>query len=250
MRQSDRPRLADIAGALRLLTRLPLSHSSHIPSPGAAWAWPLAGAVVGAITAAFAAGLMVIAPPLSAGVIAGIALGAQVMLTGAMHEDGLADTADGFWGGWDKTRRLEIMKDSHIGTYGVMALIVVTGIRWACLTVLIGLGQWGALVVVAALSRAPMAVLIVVLPSARGAGLAHSVGRVPAASAGFAVLIAAGFALMLGGAGLAALLAAGLAVTALALLARAKIGGQTGDVLGAAQQLAEAAALTALVMAI
>ena len=64
---------------------------------------------------------------LSDGITAGIILGALIILTGAMHEDGLADTFDGLWGGLDITKRLKIMRDSHIGVYGVLALIVATG---------------------------------------------------------------------------------------------------------------------------
>ncbi len=70
---------------------------------------------------------------LGSGIVAAMVLAAQAMITGAMHEDGLADTADGLWGGWDKARRLEIMKDSHIGTYGVMALILTVLVRWSAL---------------------------------------------------------------------------------------------------------------------
>ena len=242
MQQSDRIKIADIMGGLRLLTRLPLPHSEVIPGPGAAWAWPVVGAIVGGLVALVG----VIASPLGAGIAGALVLGAQAMITGAMHEDGLADTADGLWGGWDRARRLEIMKDSHIGTYGVMALIVVGLIRWTALTALIGAEQWAALVAVGALSRAPMAVLMASLPNARGSGLAQSVGRVPRLSAAIAAGIGLGFALSLGVAGAIAACAAALACGALALLARAKIGGQTGDILGASQQLAEATALALL----
>ena len=239
MTQNHRPEFGDIAGALRLLTRLPLPQSPVMAGPAAAWAWPVAGAVVGAL----AAGAAWLALPLGAGVAAAMVLGVQAMVTGAMHEDGLADTADGLWGGWDKVRRLAIMKDSHIGTYGVMALLVVGLIRWSALVAVIGAGQFWAIVVVAAMSRTPMAVLLAVMPNARGAGLSQSVGRVPRAGAGLAVLIGAGFALTLGGAGIAAAVGVAVVVALLAMVAQAKIGGQTGDILGASQQLAEAAAL-------
>ena len=239
MSVNDRPGFRDIAGALRLLTRLPLPASQQIPGAPAAWAWPVAGVVVGALAALVAW----LALPLGAGVAAALVLGVQAMVTGAMHEDGLADTADGLWGGWDKARRLAIMKDSHIGTYGVMALLVVGLLRWSALAALIGAGQIWALVVVAALSRAPMAVLLAMLPNARGAGLSQSVGRVPRSAAGLAALIGAGFALTLGWAGFAALIGVFAVVALLVAAAKAKIGGQTGDILGASQQLAEATAL-------
>ncbi len=63
-----------------------------------------------------------------------MSLGLLAMMTGAMHEDGLADTVDGFWGGWTVQRRLEIMKDSHIGSYGVIALVLSLGLRWMALS--------------------------------------------------------------------------------------------------------------------
>jgi adenosylcobinamide-GDP ribazoletransferase len=230
----------DMAGALRLLTRLPLPQSPHIPGPGAAWAWPLVGVVVGGGAA------LVAMLPLGPGVMAALVLGAQAMMTGALHEDGLADTADGLWGGWDKARRLAIMKDSHIGTYGVMALLVVGLVRWSALITLIGAGQWWGMVVIAVVSRAPMAVLMAALQSARGAGLAHAVGVVPRASAGVATLIAVVFALTLGAAGVWTLAAVIAVVFVLARVAQVKIGGQTGDICGASQQLSEAAGLVAL----
>jgi adenosylcobinamide-GDP ribazoletransferase len=242
MKQNDTGVIADIAGALRLLTRLPMRASDVIPGPKAAWAWPLAGAVVGGIAALIG----VVALPLGSGVAAALVLGAQAMMTGAMHEDGLADTADGLWGGWDRARRLAIMKDSHIGTYGVMALLIVGLIRWSAIATLLSVGNGWALVAVAALSRAPMAVLMASLPNARGSGLAQSVGQVPRSAALIALCIGACAAASLGWAGLWAALAVVLMVIALGLIARAKIGGQTGDICGASQQLAEAAALAVL----
>ncbi len=242
--------LADLLAALGLLTRLPLPQNASPPrGAAAAWAWPLAGAVIGAM-AAMVAGLS-LALGLTSGVAAALTLAAQAMLTGAMHEDGLADTADGLWGGWDKTRRLEIMKDSHIGSYGVLALILVTLARWSALSALLASGgQFGAIIAIATLSRAPMAVLLAWLPNARGAGLSASVGKPTAKVAGVAITIAVALCLVLTG-----WYAVGMAMFAccttlgLGLVARAKIGGQTGDILGASQQLAEAAALSALAAA-
>ena len=90
----------------------------------AAWAWPLAGMAVGLLGAA--AGGLVLWLGVAPAAAAAIAIAAQIFATGALHEDGLADSADGLWGGWDKARRLAIMKDSRIGTYGVLALVLVT----------------------------------------------------------------------------------------------------------------------------
>jgi len=165
-----------------------------------------------------------------------------------LRSHGLADSADGFWGGQTRARRLEIMKDSRIGSYGVLALVLSLGLRWGALAAILEAGGlFAPLIAVAVLSRAPMAVLMAALPNARGAGLAQSVGRPGQDSATLGLLLALGLAFMaLGGAVLAPLFWAALASIALAAAAKAKIGGQTGDILGAAQQVAEIAALLAL----
>jgi adenosylcobinamide-GDP ribazoletransferase len=242
MSQNDTPRPGDVLMALRLLSRLPLAAETSPPRPAAAWAWPLAGAVIGLLSGLSGWAALGFGPA----VAAAVALGAQAMLTGAMHEDGLADTADGLWGGWDKKRRLEIMKDSHIGTYGVMVLLIVGLIRWSALTALLANGQWWGLIVVGAVSRVPMTVLLAVMPNARGAGLSQSVGRIPPTSAWLALACGLAFALYWGLSGLWIVLAIAVVSGILALIARAKIGGQTGDILGASQQLSEAAGLCVL----
>ena len=244
MPRSDIPRLSDLLDALRLLTRLPLPASDGPPGPGSAWAWPLAGALVAGLALLPAT----LALPAGPGVAAAVMLGVQAMLTGAMHEDGLADTADGFWGGWDRERRLAIMKDSQIGSYGVMALLVMGLVRWSALALLLSGGAWAAVLAVGALSRAPMAVLMAGLPPARDGGLSRAVGQ-PSMRTGLAATALASGA-MLGlvgvGPGSAAVLGALVVTLAVGMLARAKIGGQTGDVLGASQQLTEAVTLATL----
>lgn len=249
MTNSDRLReaLADLHSAFGLLSRLPLPAFTTPPRGGAtAWAWPLVGATIGAIAALVAGAALWLGLP--AGVAAGLALATQAMATGAMHEDGLADTADGLWGGWDKARRLAIMKDSHIGSYGVMALLLTTLMRWSALTLLLAQGPaLAALIATGALSRVPMAALMALLPNARGTGLAQSVGRPTSGIVWRAAALGLGIALLL--TGVTALAMAGAAASlclGLALLAKAKIGGQTGDILGAAQQLAELACLSTL----
>ena len=243
--------LRDIAVALALLTRLPLPHlpeAAFARQARAVWAYPLAGLAV-ALPACLLGGLGTGAglPP---AVAAGLVLAVQVTLTGAMHEDGLADSADGLWGGHSPARRLEIMKDSRIGSYGVLALILSTGLRWTALTGLIAAGAWGAPVAAALLSRAGMPALMAALPNARGDGLSRTVGRPPRIAVRGAVGLALILALIAAGLpGLLAALWAALAVLATGALARAKLGGQTGDILGATQQTAEIAALLALLAA-
>ncbi|MYM54610.1 adenosylcobinamide-GDP ribazoletransferase [Thalassovita mangrovi] len=240
--------LRDMAVAVGLLTRLPLrlSDGAYARGARAAWAYPLAGGIVGAVAAVVAAVALWLG--LSVEPAALLVLLALVMVTGAMHEDGLADSADGFWGGWTRERRLEIMKDSHIGSYGVIALILSLAARWWGLSVLLGQdgGLW-ALVGVAALSRAGMPVLMAWLPNARDGGLSKAQGRPEAR----VTLIGCGVALAVavlctGWAAVGLAVLAALAVAGVGLLAKAKIGGQTGDVLGASQQVCEVVLLLAL----
>ncbi|PRX35098.1 cobalamin-5'-phosphate synthase [Meinhardsimonia xiamenensis] len=241
--------MEDIGAALGLLTRLPLPAGladGRARGAAAAWAWPLAGLVVGLIAAL--AGALALALGLPAGLAAAAALGVQVMVTGAMHEDGLADCADGFWGGWSRERRLEIMRDSRIGSFGVLALVLTVIARWSALAALFAAGSVAApLLAAAALSRAAMAAIMALLPGARSDGLSASVGRPAARIVWWALGVAALAAVLF--TGLSGLLAGGtaaaLGAVGVAALARARIGGQTGDVLGAGQQMSELAALAA-----
>ncbi|MBR9841621.1 MAG: adenosylcobinamide-GDP ribazoletransferase [Rhodobacteraceae bacterium] len=235
----------DIATALALLTRLPL-RAEFARGARAAWAYPLAGLAVAAL-AALPTGLFLSLglPPLLAALVF---VATQVTLTGAMHEDGLADSADGLWGGWDRARRLEIMKDSHIGSYGVIALILSLAARVLAIGLLLANPGWlWPLLAVSMLSRATMPALMAALPHARDTGLSHAQGRAPrdtALAAAALTLLAALLFTGLSGLGLALL--AALTALACAAIAKSKIGGQTGDILGATQQITEIALLLAL----
>lgn len=240
---------ADLLSAFALLTRLPLPNHRGTGA-ASAWAWPLVGAVLGALGAALASGALWLG--VTPGVTAALVLALSAMLTGGLHEDGLSDTADGLFGGWTRARRLEIMKDSRVGSYGVLALVLVTLARWSALTAILVYGQnggshWAALIATGALSRAPMALMMALLPNARGEGLSHATGRPSAATALVALALAAAIAAGLAGwAAIPLVLVAYGAAILLAILALRKIGGQTGDILGASQQLAEVACLAAL----
>lgn len=238
----------DIIAAIGLLTRLPVRvDTARAVARGAraAWAWPLAGVLVN--TLAVAAATIVLWCGLPAGIAALVLIAVQIAVTGAMHEDGLADSLDGLWGGWDRTRRLAIMKDSQIGTYGVLGLTLSVLLRWLLWSLLLMVTLWPVALAVGALSRLPMIGLSYALPHARDGGLSRSVGRPGATTLALAAVCALGIgALTLGW----AVIPVGLvlcAVTAVwGLIARAKIGGQTGDILGASQQIAEIAALACL----
>lgn len=233
----------DIRNAFGLLTRLPVAAASPA---GSCWAWPVVGGVVNALAAA--CGVLLADIGLPAGFAAVCVLAAAILLTGGLHEDGLADTADGFWGGRTTERRLEIMKDSRIGSYGVLALVLSLMAR---ATLIAGLLAGGdalfALIVAGSLSRAVLPGVMAALPFARNGGLAASIGRPGKAVAIVSMAVGAVIAFGLCGMpGVAATLAAAAAALVVAILARIKIGGQTGDVLGASQQLAEITALATL----
>ncbi|PTQ71326.1 adenosylcobinamide-GDP ribazoletransferase [Celeribacter persicus] len=238
------PETADIATALALLTRIPV-RASFTRSAEAAWAFPLAGLAVGLVAGAVAtiAGWL----GLGAGMIAGLALAALVITTGAMHEDGLADCADGFWGGFNRARRLEIMRDSRIGAYGVIALILALLLRFTALSTLAHDDLIvTAMIASAMLSRAALPYLMALMPPARSDGLSVTTGRPPRDAASLGAVVA--FMLSWLVVGFAPTVAAASAVVVTtyvaARIAKTKIGGQTGDVLGATQLITEIAALT------
>ena len=243
-----RARLDELRLAFMLLSRIPMGTLARAPAlSDCVWAYPLVGAVVGGLAGlvcALAARLGL--PPLAGALLA---LWASALLTGAMHEDGLADLADGFGGGATKVRKLEIMRDSRIGSYGVLALILAVGVKAACLAALPPAGAWLSLAALGALSRAVLPMVMLALPSARESGLGQAAGGALRPWPALAGLV---LALLL--AGLCALPHLGAVVLAMALvsagvsvLARRQIGGFTGDVLGAVQNLAELAGFCALV---
>lgn len=236
--------LTDVTLAFVLLTRLPmprLPQEAFNKSARAVWAYPMVGVVLGALVCG--AALFALELGLPASIAAGIGLGLVMLSSGAMHEDGLADTIDGFWGGHSVDQRLSIMKDSEIGTYGTLALVMTVGLRWIALTSLLTISPL-AFIGIAALSRAAMPVVMHLLPLARASGLAQSVGRPGAPPVVLGLALAALVAgTTMGTATFGALLTVLLIAGLVLLLARARIGGQTGDVLGATQQLCELAAL-------
>lgn len=172
-----------------------------------------------------------------------LTIAATLLVTGALHEDGLADTADGFGGGTTRERKLAIMRDSRIGTYGVCALFVALSVRVASLTILAEPSLVApALVAAHVAARAPLPLLLNLLPPARADGLSAGAGRPSRGRALVAMLIGvAMLAVLLPP--LKALLGAvllGAVCVGMAWLSMRQIGGQTGDVAGALEQVAEA----------
>ena len=248
----------DVADALRFFTRLSVSApalAAPLDIPRIAWAAPVAGAVVGLVGALVLALTALLGlPPL---LRAGLATAALVAATGALHEDGLADVADGFGGGATRARKLEIMRDSRIGAYGAIALALSLILRVGALAAALDGGFWRAslsLILVAALSRAAALTPLALLPPARADGAGAAAGLLDSSALAAAWGSALVIALALGLAALGfidALLAAlmsGAGALGVVALARRAIGGQTGDVAGAAQQCGEIAAWCGLLI--
>lgn len=235
--------ISDFWRALALLSRVPVRGIEDFQAEAVArsvWSWPL----VGVLLAGFALLPAMLVYYLTANILIFVivALGGMVLLTGSMHEDGLADCADGFGGGFERARKLEIMRDSHIGTYGVVALILCFGLRLVLLSVSGDAGQAAILfLVMAVTSRAAMPVVMHILPPARADGLGKGAGKPNMMMVGLGVCLAAVLALGLSDilATIAVLVGGFLAVGLVAAVAKWQIGGQTGDVLGATQIMAE-----------
>jgi adenosylcobinamide-GDP ribazoletransferase len=244
---SSRPR-AGFAEAVAFLTRIPVGqHSAGARQlADSAWAFPLVGAGIGAV----AAFVLLVAQLLGLGdwPSALLSVLAGLLLTGAIHEDGLADTADGALGGHDRDSKLAIMRDSRHGTYGVLAIVLSVGLRAAALAQIGEAVHAGlALVAAHAASRAVLPVAMSVLPPARDGGLGATAGR-PTMAAVFsaaAIAVAVGLTSLGPLRGAVALALAAAASYAAAASVRRQIGGYTGDVLGAFQQIAEIVILLA-----
>jgi adenosylcobinamide-GDP ribazoletransferase len=241
--------ITDLRIAASLLTRVPMPHPDGAVPAGltrAQRAFPLIGALIGLSVGLFDVMLLSLGIPGLAA--AALALGAGAALTGALHEDGLADVGDGFGGGRDREAKLAIMRDSRLGTYGTMVLLVAFTAKLAALASLPAAGIVPALMVAHTLGRAAIPVMAAYLPFARADGLGKSAGRpdisVAVAAIALAVMIAA-LCLPVTDAVLA-LLVTTLAALAVSSLAWRQIGGVTGDVFGAAEQVAETAVLLML----
>ncbi len=239
--------------AMQLLTRLP------VPDPRAADAtllgrsllyYPLVGALLGALLAA--AGWL-LRDDFASLPLAGLLLALWVALTGALHLDGLADSADGWLGGYgDRKRTLDIMSDPRSGPAGVVALVMVLLLKFAALTVIVERQLWTGLLCIPLLARTLAPLLFLTTPCARRDGMAASIAaRLPRRGAWFTVALGstavACFALP---AGPWLLLGGLLTFVAARALMLARIGGLTGDTTGALVELSETVALLMLPLAL
>lgn len=241
-----------ITCAFQFLTRLPTPHLRDFQPEwiqASARYYPLVGMVVGGVSAAAMFGASILWSPWIAALIA---VGVSMALTGCFHEDGLADTADGIGGGQTRDRRLEIMKDSRLGTYGASVLFVNLFLRVACLASLIALNPVIAVIALIAansMGRSVAVFAMAAMPYGGNPGMAKE-GK-PDRTTWINVVIAC----LIGAAPLIALnittasigIAAGLiAASVPAILAWRLLGGRTGDVLGAVEQAFEIGFLLAV----
>lgn len=234
-------RVRGLREAAAFLTRVPLATGgSHDVASALPW-FPVVGALVGLMVAAVYAGAAALLPDFPA---AALAVGAGVVLTGAFHEDGLADFADAM-GGWTPEEARRILKDPTHGTYGVSALVLVILMRVAALTSLEPRTAVAVLPAAYAIGRGAAVALLAFIPTATDDGLGalygQRVSRRQVAVVGAVTVTVATAALGVWAA--PAALVAILCVVAVGRIARRKIGGATGDVLGAAEQIVEAGVL-------
>lgn len=257
-RATERPALADdLIMALRFFSRLPTGERPHEQPDLSriAMALPFASLIIGVLPAFLLLGGGL--TPLPKLFVAAIAVAASAIVTGAMAEDAIADSADGLFGGTTRERRLEIMKDSRHGTYGVVALCLFLLLRVSALAALdevdpIAAGAvWLAAMLMA---RSGALWLTVALPPARPTGASASAGRASPMAFAIGAILALILAMLLSATS-AGLLGFSLSVALLALLAwgwsllcRKLVDGQTGDLIGALQALLEIAALAAFLM--
>jgi adenosylcobinamide-GDP ribazoletransferase len=238
-------------GAVSFLTRVPTGTGARPAEELARFVpwFPVVGAGVGLAVAAVYAGALQLLPPLPA---AAVAVVAGVGLTGAFHEDGLGDTADAFMGQHDRERTVGILQDPRLGTFGVLAVAASLLLRVAAVAALAPAAALAALPAAHALSRAGAVATMTALPAAADTGLGAAYARslprrraLAGAAAGLAVALA-----LLGTVAVWAAAAVAAAAWLLGRLARRRIGGVTGDVLGAVQQLGEVLVLLAATAAV
>ncbi len=253
---------ADAARAVAFLSRIPMPQSVFAGYDGrlsrVARTFPVAGIVIGLLPALIL--FLMLGLHADRLMAALVALAVQTLSTGALHEDGLADCADGIGGGRDREHTLSIMKDSRIGTYGAVALILSFALRAAALAAIAREAPPAAaalaLPAVACIGRGALVWHWHRLPPAKPDGVAAAAGRPDESAMHVALVSGCLLAALIIWPSLGllplvcSLLAAGIAVLAFTLFIRRKLSGHTGDTLGATEQISEIAAFCALAMAL
>lgn len=242
-----------LASALTFFSRFPVpGRLATVPIVEAAVAAPAAGVVVALPSAVLMTVLLAAGTSTLLAAVAGVLT--LIVVTGALHEDGLADCADGFFGGASPERRVEIMRDSRIGTFGVLALIGAVLLKVAVLDAALQQSAWAGVLAFVAAAAAARAVALypwVGLPAAREDGLAASVGQPSVRTFRGALVVGIiATAVLTAWWAPVGFIVAGIAAAAVvrgcAVLAERLVGGHTGDVIGASIILADLTYLAAL----
>ena len=240
----------DILVALSLLTRLPIKVPRHAFDRAhlAVWAYGIPGFIWA--LSVWSIAILCQAGGLPLGIATALGLTTGIIITGAIHEDGLADSVDGLWGGWDPESRLEVMLDSRLGAYGAIALISCILVRWQLITSVFQLNvTFTALVLAGCLGRSVLPVIMAMFAPARKKGLSYSVGRPSGPNIYIAFVTMTLFAFIsLGAKGLILCILAATTALMCALIAKLKVGGQSGDILGAIAIITEIIVLVGTTM--
>lgn len=241
-----------LALALQLLTRLPVPSAGSPPQPQelgqSALFFPVVGLLIGLLLAGVHFALRGIDPD----VLAALLLTIWALITGGLHLDGLADTADAWIGGQgDRDRTLAIMKDPRSGPIAIVVIVLLLLNKLAALQALSPSGAGPALLLAPALGRAVIVLLLLTTPYIRPAGLgAPYAAYLPRRQCGLLLaLLAAATVTLAGWTGVGVLIVLGLGVLGVRQALMKRLGGVTGDTLGAACELAETAALLVLALA-
>lgn len=240
--------MTGIVGAIVFLTRIPVRTSRSLDTARSVPWFPTVGLLIGAIVGGIAA---LLEPWSSPFVAAGVAIVAGLLVTGAFHEDGLGDVADAFVGGWTREDRLRILKDSRHGTYGVVALVSSVALRIVALGALVEIGPkvaFAAAVAAHGAARAGAVSSMTVARPATDEGLGSEyVARIRRGHCSIGIFATGIFVTALVGWWISLVIAAVVAATStITWWSHRKIGGVSGDVLGAIEQCGEIAVFVVL----
>jgi len=233
--------MTGLLGAIVFLTRLPVRTSRSLDTARSVPWFPIVGTFIGALVGGIAALLESWSSPY---VAAGVAIVVGLLVTGAFHEDGLGDVADAFVGGWTREDRLRILKDSRHGTYGVVALVSSIALRFVALGALVLAGPKSAFVgAIAAhgLARSAAVGTMLVARPATDEGLGSEyVARLRRMPSAVGIAVTVSVVVVIAGWWTAVALGSAVVTTTVVIAwSKRKIGGFSGDVLGAVEQCAE-----------
>jgi adenosylcobinamide-GDP ribazoletransferase len=237
-----------LAAAIEFLTILRLRPLTYVRADATAairsqGLFPVVGLLLGLILVGLDRGLSLVLPAAAVAAVLAVSL---ALLTGGLHLDGLADTADGLFGGHTPEQRLAIMRDSRTGTYGALAIACVLLLKWVALASLVVLYRPGAILIFPALGRLAMVLAVAGFSYGRAHGLGagwQEAARQPVTLVTAVAISIAAAVLLFSVAGLALVAVAALVAGLTGLYCRSRLGGLTGDTYGAVSELTEVVVL-------